>query len=336
MIAAADGETPDARTLVELLDEIEPSTDRSVPSIPAIRTLAVGGEFNEGTTGRAIEEILVLLGHDRSPIQRIAAVAAVVLVEREPIATDRLVSRLVGMLEEIAFERRALEALEHVATVAPTAVGTSLDPVVEYLDHPRDGVSRRAAGIALAVAQGSPGTVLEDLPELLSALSKTVEPDEPAPSTFEGTDVASLQRDSRIDRVASRLILARTVAEVTRQRPDAAAEVVLESGANNNLRTLFDDDHPRIRAAATGLAAHVAERDRDPFEPAVPTLVELLSDDHEVVRAGAVWTLRALEDPRGLEALERTSREDPSGEVRALAAETVSELGGDDRNRLQP
>jgi hypothetical protein len=320
MIAAVDRDRPDAETLVELIDDIEPSTDHSIPSIPGIRTLAAEDDPNDETVDRVIEEVVDLLGHDRSPIHRLATTAAVILIEREPTAADRLVERLIGTLETEASQCRGLEALEEVATVAPAAVGDRLGPVVDRLDHPRDGVSRHAAGTVLAVAQDAPERLVDELPALLSMLAAAAEPDDPET----GRDVGTLQRRSRIERAASRLLVARAVAEVARQRPDAAAETVLESGADDHLRSLFEDEQPRIRAAAAGLAAHAAEREPDAFEPAVSTLVDLLSDDHEVVRASAVWTLGALDDPDTVEALERTSREDPSEEIRALAGETVA------------
>lgn len=334
MIAAVDRDRPDAGTLVELIDDIEPSTDRSIPSIPGVRTLAVEEDPDDETVDRTIEEVVDLLGHDRSPVHRLAATAAVVLVEREPAAADRLVERLVGLLEDEASERRGLEAIEQVATVAPSAVGDRIDPAVNRLDHPRDGVSRHGAGTVLAVARDSPEPLLDELPGMLSTLLEASEPAEPEPDAFEETDVGTLRRQSRIERAASRLLVARAVAEVTRQCPEEAAEVVMESGAEDILRSLFDDDQPRVRAVATGLAAHAAERDPGAFKPAASALVDLLSDDHEVVRAGAVWTLRELDDPDVLEALERTSREDPSEEIRVLADETVADL--EDRNRFQP
>lgn len=334
MIAAADRDHPDAGTLVELIDDVAPSTDRSIPAIPGIRTLAVEDNPDDETVDRVIGEVVGLLGHDRSPVHRLATAAAVVLVEREPAAADRLVERLMGMLETEASQFRGLEALEEVATVAPMAVGDRLGPVVDRLEKPRDGVARHAAGTVLAVAGDTPGRLVDELPALLSMLAAVPESEDRDPKAFEGSDVGTLQRQSRIERVASRLLVARTVAEVARHRPDAAAEAVIESGADDHLRSLFEDDQPRIRAAATGLASHVAEREPAAFEPAVPTLVDLLSDDHEVVRAGAVWTLRALDDPRGREGIERVSREDPSEEIRQLAAETVAKL--EDQNRFQP
>ncbi|WP_276256281.1 HEAT repeat domain-containing protein [Halomontanus rarus] len=327
MIAAADRDESSVETLVELLDELEPSTDRSIPPLRGIRTLAIDeDDLEDDTIDRVIEEVHRLLEHDRTPVHRLAAVAAVVLVDRKPEAASPLLDRLVSLLEEEAHERRALETIEHVSTATPTAVEEHFSIVVEYLDHSRDAVPRHVAGILLSLALDSSDAPLEAFPRLLSSLAESFESTGDATSmTRSGTDVQSLERDSRAENLAARMILARAVAEVARDRPEAVADAVVESGTCDVVVSLFDDEQPRVRALATGIAAHVVEREPDRFERAVPRLLELLEDEHEVVRGGAIWTLRALDDPRAVDGLRRTSREDPSEDLRELATEAVRE-----------
>lgn len=325
MIAAADRDEDGVETLAEVLDTLEPSTDRSVPPLRGIPTLTVDeNDLDDDTVDRVIEEVLQLLKHDRVPVHRLAAAASVVLVDREPEAAGPLLDRLVSLLDEEAYERRALETIEYVSTVTPTAAEERFSIVLEYLDHPRDAVSRHAAGVLLSLAQDSFEVLIEALPRLLTSLAKPFESTgDVIPVTRSGTDVPSLERHSRAEHLAFRVILVRVVAEVVRDRPEAAADAIAESETSEVVVSLFDDEQPRIRALATGVAAHVAEREPDRFQPAIPRLLEMLEDDHEVVRGGVIWTLRALDGSRALEGLRRASREDPSEELRELAAEAV-------------
>lgn len=345
MISAADRDEISIETLVESLNELEPSTDRSIPPLRGIRMLAVDGDDlgdgdrdGDDLVDQVIEEVHQLLKHDRTPVHRLAAVAAVVLVDRRPDAAEPLLDRLVALLEEEAYERRALETIEHVSTAEPTAVEEHFSTVVDYLDHPRDAVPRHAAGILLSLAQDSSDAPLEAFPQLLSSLAESFDSTgDVAPATRSGTDVQSLERDSRVEKLAARMILARAVAEVARDRPDAVADAVVESETSDVIVSLFDDDQSRVRALATGIAAHAVEREPDRFERAVPRLLELLEDDHEVVRGGAIWTLGALDDPRAVDGLRRTSREDPSEELRELATELVRERErSDDEEKNTP
>lgn len=326
MIAAVDRDKNDVETLVELLNEFESSTDRSISPLRGIRTLTVDeDDLEDHNVDRVIEEVLRLLEHDRTPVHQLAAVAAVVLVNREPEAARLLLDRLMSLLEVDAYERRALETIEHVSTAKPAVVEGYFSTVVEYLDHPRDTVSRHAVGILLSLALDSPEAPLEAFPRLLSSLAESSESSGNATPARSGTDVPSLERHRRLERLATRVILARAVAEIARNRPEAVADAVVESKTTDVVISLFDDDQPRIRALATGIAAHVVEREPNQLERAVPRLLELLKDEHEVVRGGAIWTLRALDDPRAIEGLRWASREDSSEELRELATEAVPE-----------
>jgi hypothetical protein len=130
----------------------------------------------------------------------------------------------------------------------------------------------------------------------------------------------TLEHHSRIEHESSRLIVSRTVAAITESHPKAVTDVVLDSGASELLTALFDDQHSRVRAAATGVASHVAERDPTVVEPAIPRLIELLDDEKPVVRGNVIWTLSALDDPVAREGLQAARENDPSDELRELAA----------------
>ena len=261
-----------------------------------------------------------LLRHDRSAVHRIAAISGGVLADANPEAGDEILTRLLPMLEETVTERRAMETIEYLSTVAPGTVGEHSVVAMERLDHPRDGVARHAAGILLAVGTEAPERLVDAVPDLLAALTEDFEPATNRRIEVQGGDLTTLKRHSLVEHESSRLIVARTVAAITEARPGAVADTVLDSGATEALVTLFENQHSRVRAAATGVASQVAERDPAAVEPAIPQLIELLDDEKPVVRGNVIWTLAALDHPEARAGL-RTAREtDPTDELRELAA----------------
>ncbi|MDS0300326.1 HEAT repeat domain-containing protein [Halogeometricum sp. S1BR25-6] len=323
MIAIADKDPIDVSTLREAIDDLDPSVADSVPSLSTVRDLATQakqGKFDQETVEATLDAIPELLRHERMSVHRIAAISGVVLADAGPETIDRLLARLLPMLEETVTERRTMETIEYLSTVAPDAVAEHDAVAMERLDHSRDGVARHAAGILLAVGTEAPERLVDAVPDLLAALTEDFESATNKPLEVQGGDLMTLERHSRIEHESSRLIVGRTVAAATESHPEAVTDVVLDSGASELLIALFEDQHPRVRAAATGVASHVAERDPTAFEPAIPRLIELLDDEKPVVRGNVIWTLAALDHPEAREGL-RTAREnDPSDELRELAA----------------
>lgn len=326
MIAIVDEEPIGIEMLQDTIDEVEPSADKSVPEISGIQTLATNADqrkLSEGAVEETIDEIHRLLKHDRASVHRLAAVAGTVLVDIEPGATEQLLDRLVSMLNETVTERRAMETIEYVSTAAPDAVGDRLSIIVEYLDHPRDGVARHAGGALLSVSVQTPDSVIEFLPRLLASLTDSFEPVTGISRSTHGGHLQSLEHERRLEYASSRLIVARSIAALAESRPEAAAKAVVESGTVDALESLFDDPQPRVRAAAVGIASYVAELEPKSIEPAMDRLIERLNDDHEIVRASAIWALRALDHPQAIEPLRAVRRNDPSEELCNLAATTI-------------
>lgn len=335
MISTADRDELGVDALRETVEAVE-STDGSVPSMPGVRRLVDhvqrDADLDEAVVEEVLDDVPRLLKQDQSSVQRLAAATGVVLVGAEPGAAEPLLDRLVPMLDEDRYERRTMETVEHLSTVGPDAVGEHVSAVTDRVDHERGTIGRHAARTVLSLAEETPETVIEYLPLLLDNLTASFESVSDEPTTTVGNDILELERNRRLEHVTRRLLVARAVAEVARCRPESAADTVIEAGAAGMVVSLLDDQQARVRAAAAGVASHVAEREPAPFEEAVQTLLKLLEDEYEVVRGGAIWTLRMVDDPQAVEGLRRASRDDPSAELRALAADGLAESDASDRN----
>lgn len=91
---------------------------------------------------------------------------------------------------------------------------------------------------------------------------------------------------------------------------------------------LLHSDAAEPRGHALGLLAYLAETNpkKSGVEAARPRLLELLLDDHDFVRVGAVLTLQSLGTTAALDELERLSKTDPDSEVRRAATAAVREI----------
>ncbi|WP_415383324.1 HEAT repeat domain-containing protein [Halosimplex sp. TS25] len=323
MITIADKGPIDVSTLREAIDDLDPAVADSLSQLPTVRALATQAEegaLDSETVEATVTAIPELLRNDRSSVHRIAAISGVVLADTDPEVADEALARLLPMLEETVTERRAMEAIEYLSTAAPDAVAEHHAVAMERLDHPRDGVARQAAGTLLAVATDAPERLVDAVPELLAALTDEFKSTADRPRAVQGRNLTDLEHHSRVEHESSRLIVARTIAAITESRPEAVADTVLDSDTSEVLIALFGDQHSRVRAAATGVASHVAERDPAAIEPAIPQLTELLDDEKSVVRGNVIWTLAALDHPRAREELRAARENDPSDELRELAA----------------
>lgn len=323
MIAIVDKDDVGLPTLRDAIDDLDPSVAESLLELPTVRTLAAQadrGDVDAETVEATIDALSDLLHHPQSSVHRIAALSGVVLAEAEPEVADRILDRLALLLGETVTERRAMEAIEYLATAAPDAVADRRSVALDRLNHPRDGIARHAAGTLLAVGTASPDCLVDEVPRLLTSLTEEFEPVTPDPRSDHGDNVQELERHSRIEHESSRLIVARVVAAVAEARPEAVADAVVESEATDVLPSLFRDQQSTVRAAAVGVASHVAELEPETVEEAVPELIELLDDENETVRGGAIWTLGALDHPRATEGLRTASEDDPSEDLRELAA----------------
>ncbi|WP_114579323.1 HEAT repeat domain-containing protein [Saliphagus sp. LR7] len=326
MIAIVDKEEPGVSTLQDAIDDLEPSVANSLPELSTIHLLASQAEH--GSVDPEIREDILgmipeLLEHDRSSVHRIAALTGVLLVDTEPDTADRLLDQLIPLLEKAVTERRTIETIEYLATPVPDAVGQRHSVMMDRIGHPRDGVSRHAAGALLAVAMESPERLVGIVPRMVLYLTEKFDPVTSSPRETHGGNLQSLERHRRLEHESSRLLVARTIAAVTETCPDGVAEAIIDSGTVEQLSTLFDDQQSTVRAAAVGVASHIAEQEPELFKPSISQLFELLSDENEIVRGGAIWTLGALDHPETTERLRVTRDNDPSEELQELAASVL-------------
>lgn len=321
MNAAIDRGDIGPQTLPNALDRLNPSTDDSIPPIPAIRTLAShagqSSRIENATIKLVIDEIEHLLSHDRFAVHHLAAAATIPLANRSPDGAATLAKRLVSDLDREERTRRYLVALEFLATTEPTALEQHLGEIVNYLGDTRAPVSCHAAGIVLALSQQSPGTVIEFLPMLLRTLE-----DKPHKEAHKiensNIDVRDLEQDRRFGYELRRITIARAVAAVAEEKPDSTVEVVLANNATKTLVGLFEDTQPRVRAAAVSIAAYVAEQKPEPFVESVDTLQRLCEDDSQIVRAGAIFTLQAIGTEETINELKSVRQTEPVDELQAL------------------
>lgn len=326
MIAIVDKEEPGVSRLRDAIDDLEPPVANSVSELPKIRLLASQAEH--GNIDSEIREDILgiipeLLKHDRSSVHRIAALTGVILADTEPDTADRLLDQLTPLLEKAVTERRTIETIEYLATSAPDVVGQRHSVVMDRIGHPRDGVSRHAAGALLAVAMESSERLVGVVPRMVLSLTEKFDPVTSSPREAHGGNLQSLERHSRLEHESSRLLIARTFAAVTETCPDGVADAIIDSGTVEPLSTLFDDQQSTVRAAAVGVASHIAEQEPEVFKPSISELFKLLDDENEIVRGGAIWTLGALDHPRAIERLRVARDNDPSEELRELAASLV-------------
>lgn len=104
----------------------------------------------------------------------------------------------------------------------------------------------------------------------------------------------------------------------------ADVSAAMESQVGSVLDLLWSDA-AETRGHALGLLAYLAEEGlpENHVQRMEPRLVDLLSDDHDFVRVGAVLTLESLRAAGALDELERMSETDPDPEVRQAATEAV-------------
>lgn len=203
-------------------------------------------------------------------------------------------------------------------------------------ERTRHGLVRDEAAQAVADASAADPTALEaHLTELFDAVASDplVEPR----AALLAALAAVAERDpaavaAGADRIAVALgereypELQRRAARTLALSADADAAAVADAVEPylDDLREMLRTDDPAVRAAAVGLLAYVAEhRPRAVANAAGEAVLDCASDDSEPVRAGAVWCLLFLrgEVAGAQDALREIAREDPSEEIRQVAAQ---------------
>jgi HEAT repeat protein len=119
------------------------------------------------------------------------------------------------------------------------------------------------------------------------------------------------------------LILAHTA----ERRPDPVVSAV--ESHTDRIAGLLTSDDPIGRHAGATLLSHVAERNPESVATPVDPLVELLDDDHKIVRGSALWALRYIGTPETAATVQETATNDPDPEIRDLAEECARDLRQD-------
>jgi hypothetical protein len=277
-----------------------------------------------------------------------------------------------SLLERDAFPHAglALEVLAELAAHDAADVAPLVAVISPYLST-TDAVTRRTAARCVSeLAAHDPADVVDSVPALAAILEEggagrqyatfalcRVADDHPDAVK----PVVSALRDRIVDEAASdteRLSATAALGYVTGEYPDAALPVV------DDLATLLDVEHPRLRNNAIGLLGDVAtlhqdavvpyadelarfvdaddaftrvnttgalsrlaETHPDAIAPFTEPFVDRLDDENELVRENACWALGYLRAATAHEALEAVAVDDGEEAVRVRARWALDRLG---------
>ena len=319
-------ESRDSNTVTELVRRFDDeSVDISGIEAHAQR-LEIGSAVDGETVSALLEEIERLLRHDRRTAHRLGAAVAGALARADAEAGARVVDCLLSLGEETALRPRGVAALKSVAAERPEAVSARTDDALRYLDDPRQTVRRRTVAIVATIVDETDEDLASVVPRLITFLSETADSNAGTPTEIDSSRIRSLERERRSDREATRRMAARTAARIGRCDPSAAVERISDANATSAVLSCLDDRQPNVRSVAVGLTTYLAERDPATVESAIPQLQELVKDEADTVRAGAIWALLELEATDAAETIRRVSREDSAAEIRNLAERACEQL----------
>lgn len=316
----------DSHTVTEQVRRFDDET----VEIPVIEShaqrLETESAVDDELVAAMLEEIERLLRHDRRAGHRLGAAAARALAGTDAETGARVVDRLLSVIEETALRPRGVAALKSVAVERPEAVSARIDDALSSLDDPRQTVRRRTVAVVAAVVDETDEDLTRVLPRLITFLSETADSNAGTPTEIDSSRIRLLERERQSDREAARVMAARTAARIGRRDPSTAVERISDANVTSEVLSCLDDGQPNVRSAAVGLTTYLAEHDPETVERAIPQLRELVEDETDTVRAGAVWALLELEATDAVETIRRVSREDSAPEIRNLAERACEQL----------
>ena len=273
----------------------------------------------------AVEDLLDAdAGTDRNSALKVFAAVA----HAEPDRAAERIDLVADHLDDSHLVARCTAAmvLAQVAEERPAPVAPAVPTLVELLGEEPPLLRYRAARALAPVAEARPTAFVDHADALVDVLDDgpTVDVDAPGDEVERATLGTNQSRGEAAGKDLKRSRCAREAAA------NLLVEVARESpdalaDRRSTLVTLLSDDDEAVRAAVVEVFRSLAEDDPDAAEQAVPTLVDLLDDDAEVVRVRAVRALGYAEATSAVPALESLA-EPGDGEVAAAAADTAEWL----------
>ena len=223
--------------------------------------------------------------------------------------------QLIWQMVECLGDTRGLVRLGYAEALG--AVGKpAVDILIEALLHHSNVVVRRAAGKSL--------TLIED-PQAVPYLVQALLQDED--TVVQASAIGALARTGETAVEPLLEVLASADSTESNKGHAAWALAFIGSKAKDRLYTAYDSNSPEVRAAVVGAIAKVAEENRDDTQ-ALDLLVKSLNDTDVDVRSEAAAVLGNLKYQPAIPSLiELLSH--PEGQTRKSAALSLMKIGND-------
>ncbi|WP_330631696.1 HEAT repeat domain-containing protein [Halocatena halophila] len=243
----------------------------------------------------------------------------------ETIAECLCSSSVVNRQETLSVLERLVE--EDVAPIIEVR-----DCLLECVDTEYGAIQMRAAKILAVIASEQPDSIESDVPKLLSVVAQRT-PYEPSVAESTLADpitqrtIEHHELDERKDGVMGRRLLVGIVRTVLTE-----TSTTLTDESITTLETLITDDDPVIAGDGAYCLGEIAANGGTIGPSIVRTLIEQLEHHDTAVRSQVIWALGHAGAPAAIAPLARLADEDPNGEIRSMAADTVSFLQASERS----
>ena len=257
---------------------------------------------------------------------------------------DRQDEQLIWQMVECLGDTRGLVRLGYAEALG--AVGKpAVDTLIEALLHHSNVVVRRAAGKTL--------TLIED-PRAVPYLVRALLQDED--TVVQASAIGALARTGEAAVEPLLEILASADSTESNKGHAAWALAFIGSKAKAHLYSAYDSNSPEVRAAVVGAIAKVAEENRDDtqaldllvkslndtnldvrseaaavlgnlkYQPAIPSLIELLSHPEAQTRKSAALSLMKLGDDKAIAPLQTALTQENNPGVKTAISLAISLL----------
>ncbi len=360
-------------TDIEMINVADPPMAAYLPATddPAERAAALADLAADNPFAVDISQVLALLeqGDDTARAAALGALRRVATAR--PAACKPAIPTIESLLEEDRVAPApALATVWSVGGVAPADIAPLAEVITTYLSAADPRTRRQAAGCITKLTEADPTDTVDTVPALTALLDDRVATHHAAydlaliaEADPEAAKVAApVLADTLADEAlndGTRLNATVALGRVANQYPTVAIDLVDE------VATLLETEHPKLRSNATGLLWEIARLHADRVTSHVGTIAELLSadddlarvnasavlarvakdrpdavkeyveqvrpllaDEHYQARANVCKMLGHLEDAASLSELRAASTEDEHETVRKRAQRAVSQIEG--------
>lgn len=297
-------------------------------------------------------DIDTLLLHSIGSIRLEASKFAKSMSEPHPEAIAHAVPEL---YESLGFNKGSKPSDRYGAVQPKSANGQAASPAtwddktIQAVDQMQEAerrnfhsnmiVRENAAVSLLRVAEADPGAVAEGMESAFQLLNKQGDPNVQCPLLESIRMVADWQPDEYPSKEGIATITdiltdwdapeqqkqaAFVLAHVAEHRPNLVVSAV--SSHTDCITELLVSDYPLGRYAGATLLSHVAERKPTAVTTPPDPLIELLYDNHKIVRGAALWALKYIGTPEEKTLIEKVAANDPDPEISDLAEEVAHHL----------